>query len=763
MGEGIMYFSLDKRILNHCILVFLGFCFIYIGLFLPRILDGSANIAGDVFAYYLPIFLTPRSLWTNLLYSGSPTFADPQFQLWYPLNRLCSLFPHTWEVFIISAYILASSFTYGYVYRLTRSRLASFASGLMYGMSGFMVGYWGYSSILHVAAWLPLLLWALDELRDRLSKVWLILGSLALACMVLAGHPQITLYGLMLSLAYALVFGSNTTVGRWPYYRNVCLMMIVGFGLASIQLIPTLEFAQLSVRSQMTFADFVSNSLLWPHLLQLTFPVPWLGLLCYVGILMPILVFLGISTTSAPSQTRFWSGVVIISFLLALGSETWLAHVMYQVPIYNKFRAPVRTLIIADLGMSVLVGYGIVSLQKLWIPTRLLKQSVLVGGAIIFVSLLVIIGRSLPDQSWWRLALPLGLWTVGIVLLISQQRANSVIRRHWLMRLMVLTLAIDLWSYTWLDWRFPGGFGWIGYRSTPAQHRQYLRPSSTVIRYRQQLVENHQRLLPVRGVLGVPEGTLEDMPPMTSLFWGVPSASGYGPLILSRYQKLTEITEMGNFPPSMLTPENRVLDILAVRYVLCNAQLSSPRWRLRESIGPTTTVYENSQVMPRAWMVPTTIPLTAAEILTTIQTSRLPDGRIYEPSQMALVEDSTALLQYPILQPTDRVEILTLEDTEIKIRTQSATTAFLVLSDVYYPGWQVTIDGKSTQIYQTNYVQRGVQVPAGEHVVEYRFEPMSLKIGAGITLVSGIGAGYWLSFASRMYLTRNRKNGVSMN
>jgi len=253
------------------------------------------------------------------------------------------------------------------------------------------------------------------------------------------------------------------------------------------------------------------------------------------------------------------------------------------------------------------------------------------------------------------------------------------------------------------------------------------------------------------------------MPPATSLFWDVPSASGYGPLVLSRYQKLTEITEMGNFPPSMLTPENRVLDILAVRYVLNNVQPAAPRWRLRESIGPTTTVYENSQVMPRAWLVPVTIPLTAEEILTTIQTSRLPDGRIYEPNQMALVENSRALLQESPLRPTDRVEILTLEDTEVKIRTQSATTAFLVLSDMYYPGWQATIDGEATKIYQTNYVQRGVQVPAGEHIVEYRFAPMSFKIGAGITLASAIGAAYLLSFAGRMYLIRNRKNGVSMN
>jgi uncharacterized membrane protein YfhO len=71
------------------------------------------------------------------------------------------------------------------------------------------------------------------------------------------------------------------------------------------------------------------------------------------------------------------------------------------------------------------------------------------------------------------------------------------------------------------------------------------------------------------------------------------------------------------------------------------------------------------------------------------------------------------------------------------------------LSDVFYPGWQATIDGKATKIYQTNYVQRGVQVPAGEHVVEYRFEPMSFKLGASITLGAMFGSVYWLWLVRR--------------
>ena len=189
----------------------------------------------------------------------------------------------------------------------------------------------------------------------------------------------------------------------------------------------------------------------------------------------------------------------------------------------------------------------------------------------------------------------------------------------------------------------------------------------------------------------------------------------------------------------------------------------SASWKKSIEQVPGTTLYINQQVMPRTWLVSEMIALTPEQILSTIRTSQLPDGRVYQPQKMALVEDPTAAIQWSALTSNDRAEILTLAETQVKIKTQAAAPTFLVLSDVYYSGWKATIDGQPTRIYQTNYIQRGVQVPAGEHVIEYRFDPVSFKIGAGITLVSGISVAYWLFSASRMYLTRNRKNGVSMN
>ena len=57
----------------------------------------------------------------------------------------------------------------------------------------------------------------------------------------------------------------------------------------------------------------------------------------------------------------------------------------------------------------------------------------------------------------------------------------------------------------------------------------------------------------------------------------------------------------------------------------------------------------------------------------------------------------------------------------------------MVLSDVFYPGWQAHIDGKPAHIFQTNYIFRGVQLPPGEHTVTFSFRPLSFAIGCGIS------------------------------
>jgi uncharacterized membrane protein YfhO len=67
---------------------------------------------------------------------------------------------------------------------------------------------------------------------------------------------------------------------------------------------------------------------------------------------------------------------------------------------------------------------------------------------------------------------------------------------------------------------------------------------------------------------------------------------------------------------------------------------------------------------------------------------------------------------------------------------------------VYYPGWAATVDGAAAPIYRTNYAFRGVSVPAGEHTVDFRYRPASVRYGAYASMTS-IGIVVLLVASSR--------------
>lgn len=159
------------------------------------------------------------------------------------------------------------------------------------------------------------------------------------------------------------------------------------------------------------------------------------------------------------------------------------------------------------------------------------------------------------------------------------------------------------------------------------------------------------------------------------------------------------------------------------------------RWRLVDQIGDTA-IFENLHAMPRAWLVSEVISAKENEILKAIHTSVLPDGREYRPDRMALIEESLSIEMKKVNLLDSSVKIVQLTNTNIIMTTQSQDPRFLVLSDIYYPGWLATIDGIATHIFRTNYVLRGVLIPAGEHMVSFQYTPSSFFFGAGISVLT---------------------------
>ena len=92
-----------------------------------------------------------------------------------------------------------------------------------------------------------------------------------------------------------------------------------------------------------------------------------------------------------------------------------------------------------------------------------------------------------------------------------------------------------------------------------------------------------------------------------------------------------------------------------------------------------------------------------------------------------------------IKDSTATINLETYKPNYLKYVSNNTNAGFGVFSEIYYPkGWIATIDGKEATILNVNYVLRGLQIPAGKHTIEFKFEPQVVKTGSMISLVSSI-------------------------
>jgi len=913
--------ALLKRPFLHSLLVVLFYAFLFVAFFSPSLLRGAPLAVGaDGQHLYLPNFLGPKVFWDHMIFAGFPMMADPQVMTWYPPALLFSLIPGSWNPFILLAYVLTASFMYGYVLTITESKLAALTSGVILGMSGFMMAHLGHAVVIHSVAWVPLQLWSYEKLRRRWSSSWFVAGSSAIAFSFLGGHTPIFTLGFGLAAAYAIVLGWTAPIGRLRYYLTCALMMVLGIGLVAIQIVPTAEIVGESIRTGYKFSDFISHSLPPHQVLMLVFPkvfgglresgaLPYYGaeylteLTGYVGLLPLLLAAIGLAKWPQRSLTIFWLGVALVAVVLAMGDATPLARLIYHVPVVNQFRAPGRHLLEFTFAVCVLASLGIAFLlrQK---ATSVVVFKVVVLGAVVLIVAAVLVFTNLASlealaahkdlspeavRRWtrWAVAIPLALFVGSAVALTYWSRRPHSFGKT---ALMFVVLVIDLASFGWsYDWRYAG------------IDKDALQPPEIATRYRSLLQGDHQRILPTRGTMA-PRG---ELPPNLSRLWDVPNASGYNSLILSRFSKLLNMQDVGTVTrPLWWDPNDQTLNLAAVRYLLmprmdvvtdqsgtvwqkqdlqlwlgagCNTSstdsvtfnptdrvpstaiaivarlacavsipdgaeavqikvidtdnnteshsllagrdvsdwaydcetvkhsLKHSRAHIFENFaakvyeescqghyyrsnfkldgrktiksielrwtGPSgsmildkislvddellssrpvdpmtmgdhwrfveerdgSQVFENLAAMPRVWLVPEVIVLGAEEIRTAAQTSRLPDGRGFDPKRMGLIERPLSL-ETGQTNPNTIARITTLADNTMEVQTQSATAAFLVTSDVYYPGWRATIDDQPVELYRANYAFRGVTVPAGNHVVKFVYQPRRFYFGLAISL-----------------------------
>jgi hypothetical protein len=117
----------------------------------------------------------------------------------------------------------------------------------------------------------------------------------------------------------------------------------------------------------------------------------------------------------------------------------------------------------------------------------------------------------------------------------------------------------------------------------------------------------------------------------------------------------------------------------------------------------------------------------------TLQRLRAPD---WDPTLQVVVAEKVA--GEPSRAPDTGAEtsIVQYDAKRITVKTRSSTAGILLLNDRWHPDWKVTVDGQPTPLLRANFLMRGVSVAAGEHTVEYRFEPPHRALWVSLSAVA---------------------------
>jgi hypothetical protein len=212
------------------------------------------------------------------------------------------------------------------------------------------------------------------------------------------------------------------------------------------------------------------------------------------------------------------------------------------------------------------------------------------------------------------------------------------------------------------------------------------------------------------------------------------SVGGYHPAKLGLYNDIiTYQLSKGNM---------RVFDMLNTKYfIVQNPQNGKPVAQL------------NPGAFGNAWLVKGIKYVdNANEEMQALDSTDLRDTAVVEK------KDQSQIKQPPVWDSSAYIKLKENLNDKIEYTFHSNTPQFAVLSEVYYPlGWDAFIDGKKADYVKTNYILRGMYVPAGNHQIEFIFEPKSFSIGRTVTIIANIIVFFSMILALVFYIRRKQK------
>jgi len=690
-------------------------------LFAPLPEDRAHIVEGDLSSQYYPLraYAARRlaqgqlPLWSPDVFGGQPALADIQSAALYPPNVIWSLTRGgdlalvDLELQAVLHLSLAALGAYRLGRRLTGSTLAGLVTGSAFGLGGYLTSFPVQQlTILSTVAWLPWLLLAIDRFLDTGRGLrWQAAAISALVALtVLAGHPQTAML-----CAYTAA-GYTSWLWYWRRPARVRLLSLgaaaaLGVGLTAVQLLPTLEFIRLSVRSSLGFGQ--SGGGFGLHELSgLLYPGYFGGTPQYAGV-VTLLLAIWAAATVAWRKIGYWLALGLAGTLVSFGDATFVGPLTYLLlPGFATSRNQERAVLWLAFSLAVLAGVGAAQLARSAADdpraarARRALHWALLSCALV-AGLLLAGTRLTPPSGGINLFggfLKQHVWltaTVGLVSLWWGWQARRLISARHLVTALALLLVFNLASV--------GGRYHLG-EASPAVEQPGAPVAATL---RAQLQPGER--VASGGLL--PEG------PNAGLLFGFADTSGNTPLRLQAYAEL-----------QASVPEWVRWQLLAVSHVLLPAGVEpGPGLALAQAGDPS--------------LFRLTIPVAPVRLVHSVARASGPDvwdvlsATGHDPATTAVI-DRAAVLDVQPAQGTDSTTSLTWEPERIAATIAAGSPVLAVFSQAAYPGWRATVDGRSTDWVTADGLLIGVPVPAGTHAVELRYQPSSLRLGAAVSIVS---------------------------
>ena len=558
-------------------------------------------------------------LWNPYIFCGLPLFGAAQAGVLFPLNWFYLVFstPVATNLMMLGTYMLAALGAYLYARRsagspagqprwgASGSSIAGAAlTSLVWQWSGFLIGQIGHTNILHTAALLPWLLWAVDGYGASGKRSRGVLLAALVAIQVFAGHQQTLVYALLVAAAYAVMMwraGYASNPARRAYLKSL-VFIAVGLVLAAVQILPTVELLRNSLRADASYDFFTSFSMpprfIWtffaPYVVgggdgQL-FRAPYVGpafyaeYVGYVGLATIALAIVALML-KRDARTKFWAVVVLAGLTLALGRYAPLHFykLIYHVPVLNLFRVPARHLMETEFAFAVLAGRGLTAIAETRDRARTLRW-VLLSGAVVFVLTCLAITLGRPANFQLGRAGPVSILRAPELFLpvvIAALSAWALWRfargRRGALVLLLLVVVVDLvlWGQS-SGWRVGSPKADFELWSTPATV-EFLRAQANDQSYR--ILTQDLPFDPDKPVAApTPGGAwIPSLQPDIYMMYSIENAAGYDGFGLARYSRLAgDMKVWGDLTDAerTLRGESREIDLLNVRYLLTRS--SSP-------------------------------------------------------------------------------------------------------------------------------------------------------------------------------------------